>query len=113
MNRPVSPPTVMTPQYFEQLETNDISLEEFNLAVSHGFTYIQSKKNGESITPGDILLEYLNYNHDENNPDDKYVPLFCLSVCMLHKMRETIDNIHVGTTDKLITYCINKFNETM
>ena len=105
MNRPVSPNTVSEiPRSISDM----ITVESFNLSAEHGFNYIKNKLNKTVITPGEILLEFYNYNSLD---DILCTNLFCVSCLVLLNMKNELNEIDSEVYNKMLTYTVNKYNE--
>lgn len=76
-----------------------------------GFNYLQQKLNKTTITAGDGLLEFFNFNvHDESTNNDLLIPLFCLAICFLKHSQDSLDAISPGTYSSLFHYTVNLYN---
>jgi len=111
MDRPVSPVSVLdhgaalvtAPDEIEP-GTDDI-IESARI----GFAYIQRKLDKSRITPGDGILQFLNY--DVHADDDALIPLFCAAILLLRSARAGLDAIDPECYSKLMTYMTNMLDE--
>jgi len=108
MNRPVSPTTILMPPTITEHINIGIEPQDINNAAQIGFDYLKSKLQKTLLTPGDILLEFWNYNEPEST--DMLVPLFCLSLLVLMKKKDELNVINPEMHNKLLTYTIEHFN---
>lgn len=108
MNRPMSPTTILTPPTITEDINIGIEPQDINNAAQIGFDYLKSKLQKTLLTPGDILLEFWNYNEPEST--DMLVPLFCLSVLVLMKEKNALNEISPEIHNKLLTYTIEHFH---
>ena len=108
MNRSVSPTTILMPPTITEDINIGIEPQDINNAAQIGFDYLKSKLQKTLLTPGDILLEFWNYNEPEST--DMLVPLFCLSVLVLMKEKDALNEINPEIHNKLLTYTIEHFN---
>ena len=108
MDRPVSPVSILdhgaafvtAPDEFEP-DTDDI-IESARI----GFEYIQRKLNKSRITPGDGILQFLNYDvHADDG--DALIPLFCAATLLLRSARAGLDAIDPECYSRLVTYMTN------
>ena len=113
MNRPLSPTCIMQiPEEEVQQTMNNIPLiTSWRASAGIGFEYLQQKLNKPNITPGDGLLEFFNFDvQDEATDNDLLVPVFCLAICLLKHSQNTLDAISPGTYNSLFDYVVNQYN---
>lgn len=119
MDRPISPSTVLdTPFNIESdtidtldtLHSTGITIENIQDLAREGFQYLITKLDKTSLTPGDALLAF--YNYDENN-ENIIMQLFCLSLCMLDSVRNSLNETEPDTYQKLLNYTVDKFNSKL
>ena len=119
MDRPISPSTVLdTPFNIESdtidtldtLHSTGITIENIQDLAREGFQYLITKLDKTSLTPGDALLAF--YNYDENN-ENIIMQLFCLSLCMLDSVRNSLNETEPDTYQKLLNYTVDQFNSKL
>lgn len=119
MDRPISPSTVLdtpfniesdTMDTLDTLHSTGITIENIQDLAREGFQYLITKLDKASLTPGDALLAF--YNYDENN-ENIIMQLFCLSLCMLDSVRNSLNEIEPDTYQKLLNYTVDQFNSKL
>ena len=125
MDRPISPSTVLdtpfniesdTMDTLDTLHSTGITIENIQDLAREGFQYLITKLDKTSLTPGDALLAF--YNYDENNENNEnneniIMQLFCLSLCMLDSVRNSLNEIEPDTYQKLLNYTVDQFNSKL
>ena len=87
-----------------------ITIENIQDLAREGFQYLITKLDKTSLTPGDALLAF--YNYDENN-ENIIMQLFCLSLCMLDSVRNSLNETEPDTYQKLLNYTVDQFNSKL
>mgnify|MGYP004140341049 CR=1 FL=1 len=108
MDEPVSPTTILMPPTIAEDLNVGLNPQDIHNAAQVGFDYLKTKLQKTKLTPGDILLEFWNYNEPETT--DQLVPLFCLSIIILVNMKTTLNDINPEIYNKLFSYTVNLFN---
>ena len=119
MDRSISPSTVLDTTFNPESDTMDtlhstrITTENIQDLAREGYQYLITKLNKTSLKPGDALLSF--YNYDENNENNEnnekiIIQLFCLSLCMLNTVKNSLNEIEPDSYQKLLDYTINMFN---
>lgn len=113
MDRPISPSTVLDTSFnieSDTLNSSEITNENIQDLAREGFQYLITKLDKTSLTPGDALLAF--YNYDENN-ENIIIQLFCLSLYMLNSVKNSLNEIEPDTFQKLFDYTVNTFNSKL
>ena len=80
--------------------------EAFISCACNGFTKVKEKLQKNSINSADALVEFINYDGDDN---DHYTELFCLTYILLEKSKEGMNQISPNTYDKLVNHLVDTY----
>ena len=101
MDRPMSPRSILN---IPQPSIEQIEIQDFHNAASHGFDYVKAKLQKSSLTARDALLEFYNYNENNNI---QLTALFCLAICFLQNSQQSLNQIeptvYRTTTENIIS----------
>ena len=80
--------------------------EAFISCACNGFTKVKEKLQKNSINSADALVEFINYDGDDN---DHYTELFCLTYILLEKSKEGMNQISPNTYNKLVNHLVDTY----
>ena len=103
MDTPMSPRSILN---IPQPSIEQIEIQDFHNAASHGFDYVKAKLHKSSLTARDALLEFYNYNENNNI---QLTALFCLAICFLQNSQQSLNQIEPTVYNKLFTYTVNMY----
>jgi hypothetical protein len=108
MDRPISPTSIMETIVPEEL-SNDvgITVDVINDGAQHAFDYIKQKLNKDTINCGEMLVEFWNYNDSDGV---LFTSLFCLTLLVLIKCKDNLNEISDNVYLKLMNYSTNLYN---
>tara|TARA_B100001093_G_C26683659_1_gene951601 strand:+ start:688 stop:1032 length:345 start_codon:yes stop_codon:yes gene_type:complete len=108
MDRPISPTSIMETIVPEEL-SNDvgITVDVINDGAQHAFDYIKQKLNKDRINCGEMLVEFWNYNESDGV---LFTSLFCLTLLVLIKCKDNLNEISDNIYSKLMNYSTNLYN---
>ena len=103
MDTPMSPRSILN---IPEPSIEQIEIQDFHNAASHGFDYVKDKLQKSSLTAHDALLEFYNYNENNNT---QLTALFCLAICFLQNSQQSLNQIEPTVYNKLFTYTVNMY----
>ena len=86
----------------------EFTIENIYTYAAEALEFLKIKKNKTSITASDTLTYFYNFDTSSNNRL-LLKQLFCLSVSMLFKNKDSLNEINESTYEKLITYTVKMY----
>ena len=86
----------------------ELTIENIYTYAAEALEFLKIKKNKTSITASDTLTYFYNFDTSSNNRV-LLKQLFCLSVSMLFKNKDSLNEINESTYEKLITYTVKMY----
>ena len=86
----------------------EFTIENIYTYAGEALEFLKIKKNKTSITASDTLTYFYNFDTSSNNRL-LLKQLFCLSVSMLFKNKDSLNEINESTYEKLITYTVRMY----
>ena len=86
----------------------ELTIENIYTYAAEALEFLKIKKNKTSITASDTLTYFYNFDTSSNNRL-LLKQLFCLSVSMLFKNKDSLNEINESTYEKLITYTVKMY----
>lgn len=107
MNRPLSPNSIMEIDLPEDTTSlYGISREIINEGASNAFLYIKQKLNKETLTSGEMLLEFWNYDGTDGI---LFTELFCLAILVIIRTKNELNQIQDNIYSNLMNYTTNMY----
>ena len=86
----------------------ELTIENIYTYAAEALEFLKIKKNKTSITASDTLTYFYNFDTSSNNRL-LLKQLFCLSVSMLFKNKDSLNEINESTYEKLNTYTVKMY----